>query len=115
MHKRVPTSHGSLPGSAMSTSCCYRTSLYMSIKDLSKSVTELAMQPVEFLNRSTRRELLKRTGMGFGSLALAQLLGGEGLLAPARAAGSVNPLAPKVAHFPAKAKNVIHLFMNGGP
>jgi hypothetical protein len=59
----------------------------------------------------SRRELLRRSGMGFGSLALAPLLAGSGA-----SAGEVqNPLAPKVAHFPAKAKHVIHLFMNGGP
>jgi hypothetical protein len=73
------------------------------------------MRPIEPEACYTRRELLRRSGMGFGSLALAQLMGGAGLLAPARAADSVNPLAPKVAHFPAKAKHVIHLFMNGGP
>ena len=63
----------------------------------------------------TRRDLLRRTGMGFGSLALAPLLASDGLLRTARAAESTNPLAPKIAHFPAKAKQVIHLFMNGGP
>ena len=31
------------------------------------------------------------------------------------AAPSVNPLAPRPGHFPAKAKSVIWLFMNGGP
>ncbi len=62
----------------------------------------------------TRRELLRRTGLGFGSLALAQLLGGEGLLDVAQA-DAIRPLAPKLPHFPAKAKHVIHLFMNGGP
>src|SRR5690606_12045154 len=31
------------------------------------------------------------------------------------APGYQNPLAPKSPHFPAKAKHVIHLFMNGGP
>ena len=30
-------------------------------------------------------------------------------------ADAINPLAPKQPHFPAKAKHVIHLFMNGGP
>ena len=63
----------------------------------------------------TRRALLRRTGMGFGSLALAPLLAGDGLLTTARAGESTNPLAPKIAHFPAKTKHVIHLFMNGGP
>src|SRR5262249_49504881 len=59
----------------------------------------------------SRRELLARTGTGFGMLGLAGLLADE-----ARAAAPAsNPLAPKAMHFPAKAKNVIHLFMNGAP
>src|SRR5437899_5867895 len=53
----------------------------------------------------SRRDLLVRSGLGFGALALTDLLHAE---AP-------NPLAPKVAHFPARAKHVIHLFMNGAP
>nr|MCU0875244.1 DUF1501 domain-containing protein [Pirellulaceae bacterium] len=59
----------------------------------------------------TRRELLARCGMGLGSLALGPLLSGESQ------AGSigVNPLAARPPHFGAKAKHVIHLFMNGGP
>src|SRR5688500_249488 len=63
----------------------------------------------------TRREMLCRCGMGFGAMALAGLMGEAGLLAPAQAAEALNPLAPKKPHFPAKAKHVIHLFMNGGP
>src|SRR5882724_7105801 len=63
----------------------------------------------------SRRDLLRRSGMGFGSLALAQLLSGSGPLNSASAVESLNPLSPKIAHFPAKAKHVIHLFMNGGP
>jgi hypothetical protein len=61
----------------------------------------------------TRRQLLTRCGMGFGSLALTHLLGGVEQAAggPARS----NPLLPREPHFPAKAKHVIHLFMNGGP
>src|SRR5262249_15892225 len=48
---------------------------------------------------------------GIGTIALAQLLEKEGRAAvPAQ-----NPLAPKKPHFPAKAKNVIFLFMEGGP
>jgi hypothetical protein len=41
----------------------------------------------------------------------------EGLLTSEAKAGttSINPLAPRGPHFPAKAKRVIHLFMNGGP
>src|SRR5438445_5455020 len=64
----------------------------------------------------TRRELLRRGGMGFGMLGLAGVLAGEGVLsAPAEATTEINPLAPKKPHFPGKAKQVVHLFMNGGP
>jgi hypothetical protein len=54
----------------------------------------------------TRRELLARCGTGLGLLGLA------GVLADA---GDVDPLAPKRPPLPAKAKRVVHLFMNGGP
>jgi hypothetical protein len=65
----------------------------------------------------SRREFLRRAGNGFGLLALAGLLQQEGLLAPPASAAVVppNPLLPRPAHFPAKAKAVIWLFMNGGP
>src|SRR5216683_2427227 len=65
----------------------------------------------------TRRDLLRRSGMGFASLGLAGLLASEGMLtSEARAAAnSINPLAPRGPHFPARAKRVIPLLMNGGP
>ena len=63
----------------------------------------------------TRRDFLSRCGMGMGALSLAGILGETGLLTPAHAADAVNPLAPKAPHFPAKAKRVIHFFLNGGP
>ena len=53
----------------------------------------------------TRRQLLARTSNGFGLAALAGMLQG---------AESANPLAPKTAPLPAKAKSVIFLFMHGG-
>src|SRR5689334_15129038 len=61
----------------------------------------------------SRRDLLCRSGLGFGMLGLAGVLASEGSLAAAP--GAVNPLAPKQPHFPAKATRVVHLFMNGGP
>ena len=52
--------------------------------------------------------------MGFGLVGLTGLLA-EGL-SPARAGSTnLNPLAPHAPHFPARAKQVVHLFMNGGP
>jgi hypothetical protein len=58
----------------------------------------------------TRRELLHRCGMGLGALALGDLFA----QAERCVAASSNPLAPRGAHFPAKAKHVIHVFLNGG-
>ena len=60
-----------------------------------------------------RRQFLGRSGSGFGMLALANLLGGDRLLASEPASGG--PLDAKPAHFPAKARSVIWLFMEGGP
>jgi hypothetical protein len=60
---------------------------------------------------TTRREFLARAGNGAGLLALASILGPEALAAEA----SLNPLTPRPGHFPAKAKSVIWLFLNGGP
>ena len=57
----------------------------------------------------TRRQLLRRVGTGLGTLGLYGLLHDAGLLAAA------NPLEPKVPHFPARAKHVIHIYLNGGP
>src|SRR5262245_19436645 len=57
----------------------------------------------------TRRELLQNLSGGFGFLALA------GMCAESAQAEAGNPMAPKPPHFPAKAKRVIFLFMEGGP
>src|SRR5258708_11509344 len=56
-----------------------------------------------------RRELLRKMGSGFGMLGLCSLVGNA---APPIGA---NQLEPKPTHFPAKAKHVIYLFLNGGP
>lgn len=57
----------------------------------------------------TRREALTRCGTGLGMLALA------GVMADDARAADTDPLAPKKGHFAAKARHVVHLFMNGGP
>jgi hypothetical protein len=58
----------------------------------------------------SRREFLQSAGMGFGWLAAIDLLHRTGA-----AAEPASPLAPKPTHFPASAKRVISLFMQGGP
>src|SRR5829696_5960258 len=58
----------------------------------------------------SRRTLLKSTASGFGYLAFAALAHEQ-----TRADAKANPLAPKPPHFPARAKRVIFLCMEGGP
>ena len=66
------------------------------------------------LREMTRRHFFSRCSMGIGSMALASLMAERGLAA-APALKVTNPLEPKPSHFPAKARNVIFLFMAGGP
>ncbi len=67
----------------------------------------------------TRREFLWQVGGGFAGLALVDLLSRSGFfdtrVMAAPALDPARPLAPKQPHFPAKAKHVVFLFMNGGP
>ena len=49
----------------------------------------------------TRREMLAIMGGGFGAVGAAATIG--------------DPLMAKAPHFPAKAKRIIYLFLNGGP
>jgi hypothetical protein len=59
-------------------------------------------------NRFSRRDLLRTMGAGFGVAGLASTLS-------AATGASLDPMAPKAPHFPARAKHVIFLFLNGGP
>ncbi|MDB6111121.1 MAG: hypothetical protein JWR69_2871 [Pedosphaera sp.] len=61
----------------------------------------------------TRRHFFTKCAMGLGSIALASLLSEQKLFG--RESKLVNPLAPKTSHVPARAKNIIYLFMAGGP
>ena len=63
-------------------------------------------------NVATRRALLQRAGGGMGMLALNSLLNQSSI---GSQNNSINPLASKKPHHKAKAKNVIWLFINGGP
>src|SRR6476646_1691279 len=56
--------------------------------------------------RLSRRHLLERTCLGFGSLVLADLLQADAI---------PSDLKARRPHFPAKAKAVIQLVQNGGP
>ncbi|MEX0718583.1 MAG: DUF1501 domain-containing protein [Planctomycetaceae bacterium] len=69
------------------------------------------------LRETTRRHFFRDCQVGLGSIALASLMG---RLPAARAASAdderiTNPLAARQGHHPPRAKNVIFLFMAGGP
>jgi uncharacterized protein DUF1501 len=72
---------------------------------------------------TSRRQMLFETAGGIGGLALASLLGREGLLSPARAADAPHiprkerayDLKPRPPERPPSAKAMISLFMHGGP
>jgi hypothetical protein len=56
--------------------------------------------------------MLRDCAAGFGSLAFTAMVADD---AGAAAPAATNPLAPRLTHFPARAKRVIFLFMKGGP
>jgi len=60
----------------------------------------------------SRRAALKSASAGFGYLALAGMLG-QNSASASTSESSEKPLAPKAPHFPAKAKRIIFLFMQG--
>ena len=87
---------------------------------LEKHIVKNNSQPSlcdQALLHQTRRHFFQQCGVGLGSMALASLLG-DGLQ-PAFAANNddraTNPLAPKPPHYAPRAKNVIFMFMAGGP
>lgn len=59
----------------------------------------------------SRRQILQSVSAGFGYLAFA----GLNASAAAQESERSNPLAPRAPHFPARAKRVIFLCMQGGP
>lgn len=74
------------------------------------------INPFEFpASRFSRRQALKTASAGFGYLALAGLLGQSAEAAGplTRLPSALDPLAPRPAHFPARAKRIIFLFMQG--
>src|ERR1051325_9301596 len=69
------------------------------------------MDREQFRRIQTRRSFFRECAGGIGVMALAQLLEKDGYAA----ATESNPLAPRKPHFPGKARNVIFMFMEGGP
>jgi hypothetical protein len=62
----------------------------------------------------SRREMLHRTALGFGTIGLAGTLQAAGLLGGTAEAATASGSAVRT-HFAPRAKRIIYLFMNGGP
>jgi hypothetical protein len=62
----------------------------------------------------TRRQTLRDAAGGLGAIALSCILGEQPGLAASLGVKSYD-LKPKQPHFPAKAKNVIFIYISGGP
>ena len=61
-----------------------------------------------------RRQFFARTATGLGAIALTNLLGRDGLLAaPRPVINPAQPYAPRLAHHPARARNVLVIFCAG--
>ena len=76
------------------------------------------MDPAEnrFSAPRSRRQFFMDCGLGLGSIALASLAGeSSDAERSARAVAGSSPFAPKPPHHEPRAKNVIYLFMMGGP
>ncbi|MCC9603844.1 DUF1501 domain-containing protein [Stieleria sp. JC731] len=63
----------------------------------------------------SRRQWLRRSGAGFGTVGMLGAMQASGLLGSTSAANETMPQGFEGLHFPAKAKRVIFLFMNGAP
>jgi hypothetical protein len=73
-------------------------------------MNEIQLTPTqEMLRAVTRRHFFRQAGFGIGGAALSSLIN------KSLASNTANPLAPKPPLFPAKAKNIIYLFMAGAP
>jgi hypothetical protein len=67
------------------------------------------------LRTTTRRHFFRDCQFGLGSLALASLMHDRPVSAAPENSRQTNPFAVQQGNFPARAKNVIYLFMAGGP
>ena len=70
--------------------------------------------PAQTTSWISRRELLRRSGTGFGALALAGLIGQDNLISNLGQAAVRLPTQAKPSHHLPRAKHVIHIFLNGG-
>ena len=66
-------------------------------------------------NHLNRREMLRVSGFGFGSLALTYLLNQESVRADDKTGRVPQDLKNRPSHFSAQARAMVHFMQNGGP
>ncbi len=72
--------------------------------------------PTQTFDPVSRRHFFSRCAMGLGGIALASMMNAGNLRGvPAAPGPMAEPMSPKPPHFGPRAKNVIYLFMAGGP
>src|SRR5690606_28357760 len=82
-------------------------------KSLPLSAASIGKPVMQTIAELSRREMLRRSACGFGSLALAGLAAEAA--PPLPAAESGRPRAARLPHHSPRAKRVIFIFMQGGP
>src|SRR6188768_3246939 len=121
-HERAEICLGEVRCQTWTGCCCFSAS--RSTRRLLPRADQFQRVPLPAMSRiphhellTNRRDFLRRSGAGFGAIALAALMGDRKLLAALGDAGGApaNPMAAKLPHTPGRAKNVIFLFMEGGP
>ena len=76
--------------------------------------TSLPIDPAQHLGELTRRHFFSRCAVGLGGIALASMMQDRRLYGATMPA-LPDPMAPRSGHHAPKAKNIIYLFMAGGP
>ena len=66
------------------------------------------------IEATSRRDFLKKSSLGFGSIALSSLLGPT-FGSAQNTIPQIDPISERIPHFLPKAKRVIYLFQSGGP
>ncbi|MBA2115350.1 DUF1501 domain-containing protein [Bremerella alba] len=72
-------------------------------------------QALQAASQTSRRNFLFNSLWGMGAITLSNLLGTDGITSCAAAEENVDPLVVRKSHFPARAKNCIYIYLEGGP
>lgn len=82
------------------------------MKSYDKLLKEASGEQLKYI---TRRHFLLDCVTGLGAAAMGTFLAGCGNSAVSNIAQITDPMAPRIPHFPARAKSVIYLHMAGAP